>query len=178
MLTTCSDKDTYFDSVDEANSLQERFKQEANVDVLDRVATILQQTTGLETRIAHEGDKKYFAGLLRVVDKYIQIHADYGLYVSVTIHDSTHKHHAHYVSQDGPGWEIGNIAAQLTWNILLKQIPGGETIIYDRQWQGRADDIAFQKAFPRYAYAPSGVQGYILKALSAVEGDLTFFNPR
>ena len=82
------------------------------------------------------------------------------------------------ILKDGPDWEIGKIAAQLTWNVLVKQVPGGDTIIYDRQWQGDEDDKVFRKTFPRYAYHPTGVQGRIFKALPAVEGDLTFFNPR
>lgn len=81
-------------------------------------------------------------------------------------------------SQDGPEWEIGRIIAQLTWNVLLKQVPGGDTIIYDRQWQGAADDIVFRKRFPSYAYSPSGLEGRIFKVMPAVEGDLTLFNPR
>jgi hypothetical protein len=92
-----SDKDTYFNGVDEANTLQECFKNEANVDILSRVAAILQETTGLEIRVAQEGERKYFAGLLRVVDNYIQIHPDYAPYVSDAIYDSTHRYHTHYM---------------------------------------------------------------------------------
>lgn len=154
-----NDKSTYFKGVDEANTLQNRLRQEGNIDILGYVAALLQKTTGLTTRIAREGDQEYFAGLLRAVDNYIQIHPDYGPY-------------------DGPDWEIGSISSQLTWNVLLKRIHGGDTIIYDRQWQGVQDDAVFQKAFPRYAYAPTGIQGCIFKALQAVEGDLTFFNSR
>ncbi|KAI0521400.1 hypothetical protein F5B22DRAFT_634765 [Xylaria bambusicola] len=154
-----ANKETYLNRVEEANSLQKRFKEEANIDILARVAALLQEATGLETRVAHEGDRSYFAGLIRAVNDYIQIHSDYAPY-------------------DGAGWEIGKITSQLTWNILLKQVPGGDTIIYDRQWKGAADDEAFRKAFPRYAYEPAGVQGSIFKAMKAVEGDLTFFNSR
>ena len=172
-----TDKSTYFKGVDEANTLQNRLRQEGNIDILGRVAALLQKTTGLTTRIAREGDQEYFAGLLRAVDNYIQIHPDYGPYVSISVIPS-HIHRPHDVSQDGPDWEIGGISSQLTWNVLLKRIHGGDTIIYDRQWQGVRDDAVFQKAFPRYAYAPTGIQGCIFKALPAVEGDLTFFNSR
>lgn len=154
-----NDKDTYFNGVADANVMQENFKKVAKIDVLGRVRDMLEKTTGLKTRIAQEGNLKYFAGLLRAVDNYIQIHPDYAPY-------------------DGPDWEIGHITAQLTWNVLLRQVPGGETIIYDRQWQGEADDVVFRKKFPRYAYAPSGVQGRIFKTLPAIEGHLTLFNPR
>ncbi|KAJ8123797.1 hypothetical protein ONZ43_g338 [Nemania bipapillata] len=137
---------------------ERRFKAEADIDILGRVATLLEEATGLETRIAREDGRAYFAGLLRAVKDYIQIHSDYAPY-------------------DGTDWEIGKITSQLTWNILLRQVPGGDTIIYDRQWQGESDE-GFRKAFPRYAYEPSGVQGSVFKALTAIEGDLTFFNSR
>ncbi len=75
------DKETYFNKVEGASSLLNRFKEEANVDVLGRVAAVLQDATGLETRVAREGDRDYFAGLLRVVNNYIQIHSDYAPYV-------------------------------------------------------------------------------------------------
>lgn len=79
---TNPDKKAYFEGIEEANSLQDRIKSETNIDIVGRVAAALQEITGLETRIALEGDKKYFCGLLRVVDNYIQIHPDFGQYVS------------------------------------------------------------------------------------------------
>ena len=142
-----------------ARSLQERLKREANVDIVGRVCSILQEKTGLPVRMAKEGDREYFAGLVRVVDNTIQIHADYGPF-------------------QGPGWEIGEITGQLTWNILFKQVKGGDTIIYDRQWQGKTDDERFRKPLPSYAYSPAGMQGQIFKVMPPIEGHLTFFNPR
>ena len=75
------DKETYLASVEKAYTLQEKFKQTARIDVLGRVRALLERTTGLKTRIAREGQLSYFAGLLRVVDNYIQIHPDYAPYV-------------------------------------------------------------------------------------------------
>ena len=70
------------------------------------------------------------------------------------------------------------MTGQLSWNVLLRKVHGGDTIIYDRPWNGAADNAAFRKAFPGYAFQPSAVQGRICKALRAIEGDLTFFNSR
>ncbi|KAE9963087.1 hypothetical protein BLS_009702 [Venturia inaequalis] len=153
------DKESYFQKIESSMELQNRFKSEAGIDIVSRVAAMLHEKSGLRVRIAREGTRDYFAGLLRAVDNAIQIHPDYAPY-------------------DGPDWEIGRISAQLTWNILLKQVPGGDTIIYDRQWQGRADDVVFRKKFPRYAYDPVGLQGNVFKCLMAKQGDLTLFNPR
>ncbi|KAI1387348.1 uncharacterized protein F4822DRAFT_430102 [Hypoxylon trugodes] len=153
------DKETYLSGVERASSLQKRFREEANVDVVGRVAAALQKATGLETRVALEDGRPYFAGMLRVVSNYIQIHSDYGPF-------------------DGPDWEIGGVVGQLSWNVLLRQVHGGDTIIYDRQWNGAADNAEFRKKFPSYAFQPLTVQGRIPKALAAIEGDLTFFNSR
>ena len=153
------DKELYLSTVDEALSLQRRFIEEAGIDVVERVAVAVSQATGLPVRIAREDGRDYFAGLLRYVENSINIHADYGPY-------------------DGEGWEIGRVTGQLTWNILFRQVEAGDTIIYDRQWQGKADDVLFKRPAPSFAYSPVGLQGRIFKAMPALEGDLTLFNPR
>ena len=80
--------------------------------------------------------------------------------------------------QDCAGWEIGSVTSQITWNILLATVPGGETIVYDRPWDGAIDDSRFRKAPPSYAYSPLALQGRVFKVLKQVEGDVTFFNSR
>jgi hypothetical protein len=80
--------------------------------------------------------------------------------------------------QEAAGWNIAECPAQITWNILLNKVPGGDTIIYDRQWEAPADDIAWRKEFPRDSYHPQMLQGHPFKAMEAIPGDLTFFNPR
>ncbi|KAH8722831.1 hypothetical protein GQ44DRAFT_761508 [Phaeosphaeriaceae sp. PMI808] len=78
-------KQTYFASVPSARNLQQRFIQEAKIDIL-----------------AREGIQEYFAGLLRPINSSALVHANYGPF-------------------DAPGWEIGRIYAQLSWNILLRE---------------------------------------------------------
>lgn len=80
--------------------------------------------------------------------------------------------------QEAVGWSISESAAQLTWNILLNQVPGGDTLIYDRQWHAPDDDVAWRKEFPKDSYQPQMLEGRPFKAMQAVPGDLTFFNPR
>ncbi|KND86909.1 hypothetical protein TOPH_08467 [Tolypocladium ophioglossoides CBS 100239] len=105
-------KETYFASVERAQSLQKRFMREAGVDVVGRVQSLIQSVAplGLPVRLAQEDGKQYFAGLLRLINSSALIHADYGPF-------------------DGPEWEIGAITAQLTWNILLKEVKGGESVV-------------------------------------------------
>jgi hypothetical protein len=76
------------------------------------------------------------------------------------------------------GWSVSQSVAQLTWNILLNQVPGGDTLIYDRQWRAPQDDMAWRKEFPKDSYHPQMLEGHTFKAMKPAPGDLTFFNPR
>ncbi|KAI0838469.1 hypothetical protein F5Y06DRAFT_296546 [Hypoxylon sp. FL0890] len=150
----------YFSLVESARSLQCRLIEEAGVDIVARVMALLGEVSGLPVRMAREDDRDYFAGILRVVEgNYIAPHADYGPF-------------------DDPEHEIGAIVGQISWNVLLKQVPGGDTLIHDHQWQGKPDNEKFQKTAPKYAYSPLIYQGRIPKVMPAIEGDLTFFNSR
>ena len=71
----------------DARSLQSRWKDEAGVDIVQRVIDQLRQTTNMKVQVAREGDHEYFAGVLRAVDRGIGVHADYAPYVS-TIHQA------------------------------------------------------------------------------------------
>ena len=76
------DKEGYFSKRKEACSLQDRWKNEAGVDVIQRVVDSLHRVTGMPVRLAREDDKEYFAGILRAVSHGIHVHADYAPYVS------------------------------------------------------------------------------------------------
>lgn len=60
-MTTYSDRTS-------AVALQARFINEARVDIVGRVTNVLEKAPGLPVRMAQEGERKYFAGLLRVGD--------------------------------------------------------------------------------------------------------------
>ncbi|KAK2031323.1 hypothetical protein LX32DRAFT_691729 [Colletotrichum zoysiae] len=59
-------------------------------------------------------------------------------------------------------------APYVTWNILLNAVPGGDTIVYDRQWQAPDDDIEWRKKFPRDSCHPQMLQSHPFKAMEAV----------
>lgn len=61
---------------------------------------------------------------------------------------------------------------------MLNKVSGGDTFIYDREWRAPADDLAWRKEFPKYAYDPKVVDARCHKVMSAIAGDLTLFNPR
>ncbi|OTB12663.1 hypothetical protein K445DRAFT_76877 [Daldinia sp. EC12] len=159
MLEVLKTHKMYLHNVQQARSLQVRWKDEAGIDILDRVATMIQEVTNITTRVAREGDREYFAGIVRAADAGIAIHADWAPY-------------------ETPAWSVGNLVGQLTWNILLNPVPGGETIIYDRQWNAPDDDLAWRKAIQADTYHKKMLEGRPFKVMMAVPGDLTFFNPR
>ncbi|KAL3480068.1 hypothetical protein BJX99DRAFT_221206 [Aspergillus californicus] len=167
-----NDKKTYFASVPSARALQTRFITEANIDIVARVADYLRSVTNLPVRLAREsitpnpgtkdessGEGEYFAGLLRLINSSALIHADYGPF-------------------DAPGWEIGRISAQLSWNILLREVQGGECIIYRRFWEGKSDDARFKQKKPGYGYTREAVEGCEVQVVKPEVGELTFFNSR
>jgi hypothetical protein len=162
--------------VADARQLQARFTSETGIDVVSRVARLVAEVTGLPVRIAQEGDRKYFAGLLRMINSSALIHADFAPYVSCSSIFIFPKRPT--VQQDGPAWEIGRIESQITWNILLSRVEGGESIIYDRAWRGEPDNKTFKKAPPSYGYTPLMVENLPFKVLQPMLGDLTFFNSR
>ncbi|KAI6258694.1 hypothetical protein MCOR27_006008 [Pyricularia oryzae] len=153
-------KSDYFDGVIRAQELQQRFIAETGIDVAARVRAAIQQVAppGVTVRTALEEEKPYFFGLLRMINRSALIHADYGAF-------------------DGPGWEIGRITAQLTWNLLLKEVRGGESVVYRRPWRGPEDDAAF-KVPGSYGYDPKVVQGAEFAVLPPKVGQLSLFNPR
>lgn len=51
---------------------------------MDRIAGSLRKATGLPVRLATEGDREYFAGVVRALDSGIQIHADYAPFVRIS----------------------------------------------------------------------------------------------
>ncbi|CAG8117484.1 unnamed protein product [Penicillium olsonii] len=154
-----NDKKAYFESVPSARALQDRFIKEANIDIVGRVASYLHTVTTLPVRLAREGNQEYFAGLLRLINSSALIHADYGAY-------------------DAPGWEIGRISAQLSWNVLLREVQGGECVIYRRFWEGKSDDETFRQPSPGYGYRKDAVEGCDVQVVQPEVGEFTLFNSR
>jgi hypothetical protein len=51
---------------------------------MERIAQTLRDASGLPVRRAREGERDYFAGIVRAIDTGIQIHADYAPFVSIS----------------------------------------------------------------------------------------------
>jgi hypothetical protein len=68
--------------VKDAYSLQNRWKDELGIDIMERVMQSLREASGMVVRRARENEQEYFAGVIRAIDTGIQIHADYAPFVS------------------------------------------------------------------------------------------------
>ncbi|RYP21340.1 hypothetical protein DL765_002241 [Monosporascus sp. GIB2] len=82
-LVVLEDKETYFSSVKNAYSLQDWWKKELRIDILERIAHSLREASGIEVRLTHESERDYFAGVIRAINTGIQIHADFAAFTSV-----------------------------------------------------------------------------------------------
>ena len=122
-------------------------------DPLDRLIRVLSEVSGVPVGVAQEpGFGRLFAGIIRRASHGIGRHADYAPF-------------------NAPDYRIGQIDAQLAWNLFL-EVPrsGGETILYNRPWTaevgpgeeppmsyGLGDEVIAGAASVRYAARPGDV---------------------
>lgn len=127
----------------------------ASFDPLARVIDALSDLT--VARVAfEEGVGSYFAGLVRQI--------------------RTALLHVDWAPLDGPSWGIGDIDAQLAWNIYLKAPgAGGECIVHNRPWVWSDEELKIEGS---YAYHDSTVADAQLLSLTPRVGDLVIFNSR
>lgn len=104
--------------------------------------------------IAAEAGRPYFAGVFRS-GAGIRLHADWG-------------------PRDGAGWAIGEIVAQLAWN-LYYAVPakGGELLVHDRPWSPDLEAHARQEL---YDYDPATVDGRERVHITFAAGDAVLFS--
>lgn len=152
----------YFRSAVEANAIRRKVFA-ASGDLLDRVIDSVAAIWPGRVGLAVEGEtnEQYFAGIIRQVEQ-ASLHLDW----------------AHL---DAPGWGIGSISAQLSWNIYLQaDSVGGTTVIYRRPW--READEALQIPNDHWptitVYKPDLVEGCDRSEVRPLRGELVFFNSR
>jgi hypothetical protein len=131
-------KDEYFTAVAGANEERQRLIG-GQPDPLDSVLRMLWRAWPAGAEVATEGDRPYFAGIVRNIRK-VPPHMD-------------------SAARDLPGWAVSRIAAQLSWNLYLS-VPevGGEFAIWPRYW--RAEDEQVYRYAPAGQFGPDGKKGY------------------
>ncbi|WP_340450477.1 hypothetical protein, partial [Halalkalibacterium halodurans] len=154
-------KKEYFAKAKQANHVRESIFQASNDPVKEVVEAVQEGWEHPVTFAVEKGtNEQYFAGLIRVMNRAL-LHVDWagGL--------------------DGlfPEWSIGEINAQLAWNIYLQPSnSGGSTIVYRRLW--RKSDETFYKLQDSYAYSEEVVADSDFVRIIPQQGELVFFNPQ
>lgn len=103
------------------------------------------------------GHGRYFAGSGKLRNGYSPIHVD-------------------FAPQDSNGWAVGQACQQLAWNLYLDvPAPGGELIVWDRQWE---PDDDHHQVDGEYYYDPAVVDGARRVSLNVSPGELLLINSR
>ncbi|XP_077986443.1 uncharacterized protein LOC144440878 isoform X2 [Glandiceps talaboti] len=155
------DKEKYFVEARAVNKIIQQSFSISAFDVFERYLSMLRKCNhGNEVSLAAEPDgRKYFVGLVRWANNGIETHFDFAPF------------HA------GQGWMIADVRSQLSWNLYLTQPSGGgETIVYDRQWDAGLEELrSFDLSRP---YDPNIIDGVRTWTLQPIQGDLVLFNSR
>lgn len=146
----------YFAAAGPANE-RRRAVFDQSGDLLELVMDALGAAWPGNVGLAREpGGEEYFAGLVRMIRKGL-VHCD-------------------WAPHDAPGWAIGEVDAQITWNIYC-QVPasGGATYVYRRPWDPSAEEALIPDS---YGYHESLVAGCERVCIEPAPGELVLFNSR
>lgn len=127
-------------------------------DPVTRFLSIVNENFEGSAKVAHEpGYGDYCPTVSRVASGGVHLHADYAPYNS-------------------PGWAIGDILAQITWNLYTRRPKsGGQTTVYNKPWTPTPgedparglpnDDVLNEPNVESYTFEPN-------------VGEVVMFNPR
>lgn len=146
----------YFASVQEADLRRSQLFPDGS-DLLYRVLDTLAEAWDRSVSIARECDgRPYFAGLVRVIGETL-LHCD-------------------WAQLDAPGWSIGDVRAQISWNIYcLMPDYGGDTVVYHRQWVPETEQAHIPDS---YGYDPRLIDKCQSVRIKPRQGQLVLFNSR
>ncbi len=151
-----ADAEGYFAAADRSNTYRRALFRDT-VDPVDQVRSALSDAWGDSVDLAEGSDgHPYFAGLVRYMSEAL-LHCD-------------------WAPLDAPGWTIGQIVEQLTWNVYYR-VPeiGGEAVVYNRPW---TEIVEAHKIPGSYGYDPHLVEDVERVVLKPSAGELVLFNPR
>lgn len=150
-------KDWYFENAHRQAAVRNKLFSKS-FDPLNRLMKIINALCGFDVGIASEDDYgEYYAGLVREISQSARLHAD-------------------FAPLDAPGWSIGNVDSQLTWNLFVKAPKvGGECVVYNRLWCQQDEQL---KSDAHYGYPHNIVSRCESKVIKPEVGELVLFNPR
>lgn len=149
-------KDDYFSDVQEANKLQ-RVVFSESFDVIQRLIDIVTPHTEAGIGVAKEGEREYYAGIIRQASEGVDLHADFAPFNS-------------------PTYSIKDISAQLGWNFYAEElVEGGMTTVHNAPWNPKMDSDEPPQSYnlPRDVVAGADTFSFTPDA-----GDVVIFNTR
>jgi hypothetical protein len=149
-------QEDYLTAVAEANA-ERRQLLGSQPDPIEDVVQLLRAAWPAGARIATEGDRAYFAGVIRSLKKV--------------------PHHTDSARRDLEGWSVAKITRQLSWNLFLTDPDsGGEFEIWSRYWRDDDErDYRYDRATKK-GYRPEVVHGHSSVVVSPCTGRLVLFN--
>jgi hypothetical protein len=149
-------KEEYLAAVAETNRDRRRLLGD-QPDPLETVLLLLRKAWPAGARIATEGARPYFAGVIRIFKKAV--------------------HHTDSAPRDLPGWSIAAIRTQLSWNLYLATPElGGEVQIWNRPWR-QEDERAYRyDRATKKGYCPEVVDGWPSVVIPPLAGRFVIFN--
>lgn len=158
LIEMAQPREKYFEKVQDFNEQVNRLFDNLNApSPLKMILDLLSQVWSEGAQIAVEGEKPYFAGIVRNIQR------------SPLHNDLAHR--------DFVGWTIGAVKSQLSWNVYL-QVPNngnGVTQIWNRQWS--PSDELYKNTSPcMMGYKYDLVHGCNSAQIEPVEGRLMIIN--
>src|SRR5262249_38897117 len=154
-------KEEYLAAVAEANG-ERRGLLGDQADPMEQVLRLLREAWPAGAQIAAEGQRPYFAGVIRIINKSV--------------------HHTDSARRDLSGRSIAAIKQQLSWNVYLSTPEeGGELQIWRRHWREEDERVyryarAAERGYRAEGYRPEVVKGCPSVVVPARAGRLVLFN--
>lgn len=150
-------KALYFQRAAEMNNSREAVFEERRAALLQVIHALRGVWRGqVDVAREEESNQRYFAGLIRIIRR-TRLHFD-------------------WAPHDAQDWTIGQISAQLAWNIYLQASEhGGTTRVYHRAW--RHEDERYREP-GSYAFDLALVQNDAFVEIFPQTGELVLFNSR
>lgn len=149
-------KDDYFSDVQEANKRQ-RVVFSESFDVIQRLIDMVTPHTEAGIGVAHEGEREYYAGIIRQASEGVDLHADFAPFNS-------------------PTYSIKDISAQLGWNFYAEElVEGGVTTVHNAPWSPVMDSDEPPQS---YNLSRDVVAGADTISFTPDAGDVVIFNTR
>jgi len=151
-------KRAYFTDVTEAHRRQ-RIVLDRSFDAVGRMRELIEANYDGGDLLGEEPEGRYFAGNIRDSSNGAALHADFAPY-------------------SAPGYLIGNVTEQISWNLFVS-VPevGGRTTVYNVYWQADVEPGKVAENKPG-SFAWDKVEGAQRYVYQPRPGEVVIFNSR